>query len=233
MVVEGAPVAAEELSNLYNVYHEGFDRQVGLHRRSAPLSQRAATMARSGVKAQWEFTRGAGRTALAAFTAKEMAERRIGKPTPKRTRKNPAGIDVTDLLTLLALARTAQWYAWTCHWQASGTNSYSDHLMLQRIYESFDEFTDDLGEQIIRIYGTLSANQVLQLGTAASEIASRQEDPLHALAFLLSEVQRFMRKVWKANQDSPGMSLGLDDLLMGAAKKQEVNQYLLGQRLKA
>ena len=53
-----------------------------------------------------------------------------------------------NLIDLLATLRAIHWHAWNTHWKAQGGDSYSDHLLFQRIYEDHFIGQDDLAERI-------------------------------------------------------------------------------------
>lgn len=81
MVLDGAPVAAGELSDFSSQVSGSFKRQ---KERMKKGSYREAVMAAPGeaLRAQWTLTKGVGRTALAALVAKEAAE--MTKSNPNR-----------------------------------------------------------------------------------------------------------------------------------------------------
>lgn len=153
---------------------------------------------------------------------------------------NPAPVPHL-LQECLAHLRALQWVYWTTHWTSEGPNFYSDHLMLQRLYESEDDDgsggpdinaqIDGLGERMVAMFGPGSVNpaqingRVQELVQVASDNA---EGPLHALLQLENSFQAVCRSAWEVNKQ---MSLGLDNFLAGLADDRTTAQYLLMRRL--
>jgi DNA-binding ferritin-like protein len=164
---------------------------------------------------------------------------RVAKP-----RSNPRQSDVGMYQDILAHLRALQWVYTTSHWTSAGPNSYSDHLLLQRLYEGLDKPIDALGERMVAYFGPQSVDPGVINGKAQQLVEEASTEFAHlpdgsrsdAAGLLAAEksLQRHIRAAWKANQDSGDeMSLGIDDYLMGLANERDEAIYLLKQRLKA
>jgi DNA-binding ferritin-like protein len=152
-----------------------------------------------------------------------------------RLRHNPRQSDVGWYQSILAHLRALQWVYTTSHWTSAGPNSYSDHLLLQRLYEGLDKPIDALGERMVAYFGPQSVDPrdinklVNQLLVNCEERGLSGLDCLYELEDWL---QAGLRMAWKANQDSGDeFSLGIDDYLMGLANDRDEAIYLLKQRL--
>jgi DNA-binding ferritin-like protein len=139
---------------------------------------------------------------------------------------------------ILAQMRALQWLYTTSHWTSSGPNSYSDHLLLQRLYEGLDKPIDALGERMVAYFGPQSVDPVVINAEAQDLIASLKmrgasSIPLHQINKLEALLRKEIRDAWRANQDSGDeFSLGIDDYLMGLANERDEAIYLLKQRLR-
>lgn len=91
---------------------------------------------RTGLRAPIDMARGSARTAVAAFTVKELAEAAL--PVRRNGKRKTSDFDC--LLSCMIQLRTAYLYL---HWNARG---YADHLLYERLYQSLDEDTDTLAE---------------------------------------------------------------------------------------
>jgi DNA-binding ferritin-like protein len=147
---------------------------------------------------------------------------------------------------ILAQMRALQWVYTTSHWTSSGPNSYSDHLLLQRLYEGLEKPIDALGERMVAYFGPQSVDPdlinkrvqaiIFEKGRTGGGIGRKKIQPGEELWALLrteQDLQKAIRKAWKANQDSGDeFSLGIDDYLMGLANERDEAIYLLKQRLR-
>lgn len=121
------------------------------------------------------------------------------------------------------------------HWQSKGPNFYSNHLLLQRIYESAAENTDAAAEKAIGLYGNdlmnLSAHTKL-----AYEIASKYDSKSSDLYIKSSlEIEqdfiKFSQKFYDYLKKNREMTLGLDDMIANIANQREEAIYLLKQTI--
>lgn len=120
------------------------------------------------------------------------------------------------------------------HWQSKGPNFYSNHLLLQRIYESAAESTDAAAEKAIGLYG----NDVVNLSAhtkLAHEIAakydSKSDDLIKSSLDAEQDFLKFSQKFYDYLKSENEMTLGLDDLIMNVASQREEAVYLLKQAM--
>jgi DNA-binding ferritin-like protein len=149
--------------------------------------------------------------------------------------KKASSNSVALLQVLLACLRGAHWAHWNSHWQVKGQSFYSDHLMLQRIYESLEGEIDSLAEKIVSYYGPeavdpvqqaqLMANKLLPLADIASS-----KDPLKRALLIEEALQVVFKTMYDLLKKNGQMTLGLDDFLMSMANAHESNLYLLRQK---
>lgn len=151
-----------------------------------------------------------------------------------RSRRNGPQDEAARYRNVLAHLRALQWAYWVAHWQAKGSNSYGDHLLLERLYKGFDKPIDRLGERLVAYYGNGSVNHVL-VGTEALVILQAynqhlETDPFGTLRKLETGLKNATHNAWSTANES--YQLGLDDFFMGLAESQDERIYLLGQRAK-
>jgi DNA-binding ferritin-like protein len=135
---------------------------------------------------------------------------------------------------LLSYLRAAHWLHWTSHWQVQGPTSYSDHLMLERLYNSLTESIDTLAEKIVGEFGGDSVNPVEQsyfLIGFVNDIAKTEKGPIDRAYKIEKSLQVILKKVYSKVQSLGAMSLGLDDFIMALANQHDTNLYLLVQRI--
>src|SRR5690554_7786782 len=56
--------------------------------------------------------------------------------------------------TTLFRSRALKNLFYSYHWTASGESSYSDHLLFERIYESFEGYEDQAAEKLLALGGS-------------------------------------------------------------------------------
>lgn len=130
----------------------------------------------------------------------------------------------------------------TLHWQVNGQSFYGDHLMFQRIYESFDEQIDSVAEKAVtfgnhelvdskKITETMElflnhvrANSPLDTVESAVSFSKRGK---YALEIFVHTTEKMMAEL----SEKDNLSNGLDNLLAGILDAQEGNIFLLKQRV--
>jgi DNA-binding ferritin-like protein len=137
--------------------------------------------------------------------------------------------------SLRAIAGVAQ----SAHWQAYGSNYYSDHLLFERIYKTADADVDALAEKIVgyarrpdcvdaRVQALLVAKiteTIVKTSTGEERLLTPEE---HVLC-LLSAEEALVDLIWDACEHVE-YSPGVENLLQGIADKHEQSIYLLRQR---
>jgi len=141
----------------------------------------------------------------------------------------------SELVSILGMLRALEILHQTHHWQAEGSNFYSDHLLFGRLYEAAHEDIDSLGEKIVglgnsKLVGfsihavTISSWLVNIKSFGTSDAAPRRS--LEAEQMLVSLVETVMERLKQKNL----LTRGLENLLGGIADKHEGLIYLLKQR---
>tara|TARA_Y100000034_G_C6900077_1_gene415959 strand:+ start:1575 stop:2261 length:687 start_codon:yes stop_codon:yes gene_type:complete len=143
------------------------------------------------------------------------------------------------LTDLLANLRAIHWHAWNTHWKAQGGDSYSDHLLFQRIYAgdgggpSIDDQIDGLGERIIALFGNKSVDGV-EISRKAADIHQRIQDMGRVAGALALEKEARRRVAAAADQMAKGpaeLRISLDNFVRELADARSTVIYLLQQRL--
>jgi DNA-binding ferritin-like protein len=147
--------------------------------------------------------------------------------------------DRTDNLAilqmLLAVLRAAHFAHWTSHWQVKGQNSYGDHQLMDRIYNTLIDEIDTLAEKIVGTYGVGAVNAVEQAQLMADHLlpladAHSQNDPVRRALLIEEGLQVIFKNAYDMLKEQGGLTLGMDDFIMSMANTHESNLYLLRQR---
>jgi DNA-binding ferritin-like protein len=151
MTAEGLPVAAQELTDIGGRSRERYRHAKEAYRRGEYV-EAAKRGAKGVLHTDLDIARGIGRTALAAFTAKELAdmtrrEKKEIRRAVERAKRNGNLAWAEGLLAAMLALRTAYQYA---HWNA---RNYADHLLFERLYKSLDADIDTLAELTVRSTG--------------------------------------------------------------------------------
>lgn len=134
---------------------------------------------------------------------------------------------------LLALLRAQSLSYQTSHWQATGPNSYGNHLLFARLYESVGDQIDQLAEKMVGYLGVEAVGLEGQAEKIAGLCGHWEQVPCHHERGILSEfeAQSEIRAAYDGIKKAGAMTLGLDDWLMATASAHEENTYLLQQAL--
>lgn len=146
---------------------------------------------------------------------------------------NPSKDAEAILGHLLATLRAGYQNYQTAHWQSKGPSFYGDHLLFQRIYDSYLPEIDALAEKMIAMFGNGSVDQPQQ---SIFQAFLAKEWALHEDAFkrayhVEKYVQEKILNAYDSIKDLKQMTLGLDDFLMSMSNAHEGHQYLIGQRI--
>jgi hypothetical protein len=143
---------------------------------------------------------------------------------------------LTDLLATLTAIR---WHSWVTHWKAQGGDSYSDHLLFQRIYSgegggpSINDQIDGLGERIIALFGNKSIDAA-KLARKAAALAGTVSGLGRIAGALKLEEQALGEAARAADLSSsgtPAIRIGIDNFVRELADARSTVIYLLKQRL--
>lgn len=137
------------------------------------------------------------------------------------------------LSILLATLRAGQLMHWTAHWTAQGPNSYSDHLLFERLYSSLTQEIDGLAEKLIATAGPMPVDPRLQVSTMHSLIQSWMEmDILDPAALALQVEEDILSAITRCLEGSGAdFPVGTRNFLEDLADSHETNIYLLKQRV--
>lgn len=163
------------------------------------------------------------------------------KETIETTESDTKGSDLINVsASLFSKLKANLEYSQVAHWSAKGGNSYSDHLLYERIYNDNVEEIDKFAEKMIPIVGETFINPI-EISVLVSEklksiVEYKDEMPSDHLAknllnfeqSLLEEIDDF-RRALEMNKE---LSLGLDDLITELHNSHQGHIYLLSQRLK-
>jgi len=131
---------------------------------------------------------------------------------------------VRVLVTLQAIER----HHHAAHLQASGEDSYGDHLLFQRIYSDVQHEIDGLSEKMVAAFGKACVDADARAADAASLLAewSESDDTLERALDAEIQLQGTIEDAL-AEDVSPG----LENFLQGLADSHEAAIYLLQQRI--
>lgn len=171
----------------------------------------------------------------------------VNNSVPKSVTGSVTGL-ITALSNLVVAIKVLKWVAWNAHWSARGPNSYSDHLLMERIYSKLDNQTDSVVENILGYSGTfgVSFNQstwaisVEQsvLASLSQLLRNREETISPACVLKATESVKYQCNVaieqYKSltadSEATASVVLGLEDLIPAISKKMDTFVYLLQQR---
>jgi DNA-binding ferritin-like protein len=145
-----------------------------------------------------------------------------------------------SLTDLLATLRAIHWHSWVTHWKAKGGDSYSDHLLFQRIYSGdgggpkIDDQIDGLGERMIALFGNDSVDgiEVAKRATKIHQGVKGLGMVAGALELEKEALSRATRVADLVAKGPPALRVGLDNFVRELADARSTVIYLLKQRLK-
>lgn len=165
-----------------------------------------------------------------------LEERKAAKRATRSTvRRNPSAALQGRLMELLSTLFTVKNYAWTAHWNARGANFYSDHLLLERIYEKIDKSIDALGERVLAYTGqAVDYAELTREMARASGMLSVQSGG-SVFGHLLTLVRAAQRqsdeiRAMLTRSSDEGSTSGLDNYLTDLNDRLDTFAYLLKQR---
>lgn len=119
------------------------------------------------------------------------------------------------------------------HWVTNGSTFYSDHLLLDRLYESVDANVDTAAEKFVGLFGnecldyTLHAELIHKLLLKYKSITGILERSLKAE----EDFCAFTKEIYACFEKEDKLTHGLDDMLSAICSDRESAIYLLKQRL--
>ncbi len=136
------------------------------------------------------------------------------------------------LSTYVAFLRSLYLIHQNNHWISKGHNFYSNHILLQRLYESAQSNADKAAEKVVGLFGS-EAISIVDQASDIKKFMSRYTDKnpivnsLNAERDFLKAAQKLYDMLKEANE----LTLGLDDLILSICSDREEAVYLLQQVL--
>ena len=122
------------------------------------------------------------------------------------------------------------------HWQCSGPNFYSNHLMFERLYKEASEQSDALAEKSIELFGIDVLDLKKQAGLIKTLVSiyahGGSSDNETALSNSIEAEKDFIKlssNVIQQLNKFKALSPGLEDLINGLMSDSENRIYLLKQ----
>ncbi len=148
-----------------------------------------------------------------------------------------------ELAIFIDLLRGLQLLYQTTHWQTSGPNYYSDHLLFERLYNSMAEDIDLLGEKSVgmgteRLVDYRHSLQNMQMFLDAADdmitVTNDNAGQKHVMRAVRAETAfiRAGESLMEMLEQKGMLSRGIENLLGGILDKHEGLLYLLKQRNK-
>lgn len=119
------------------------------------------------------------------------------------------------------------------HWKAKGSSFYSDHLLFQRIYEQTQENVDEAAEKFLAIFGDEVLENSLQTNLE-NKIMNKYKDleGFDQTIKIINDFLDYSKFAYNCFEKENKKSMGMDDMIMSIANKQEEHIYLLTQSSK-
>lgn len=121
------------------------------------------------------------------------------------------------------------------HWTTRGADFYSDHLLLERLYNSALKDLDLAAEKFVGIFGDEVLNYDLQadlLNKLIMKYSRLEGSPVEMSLAIEKDFIKFSGDAYKLFNEEGKLTLGLDDMIMAIASQREESVYLLQQVLK-
>jgi hypothetical protein len=201
MIAEGLPVA------IGSVRETGKRAVAGLREahgewRQGRRGRALGKVARTGARGVADAARGTARTAIAALTARELAE--VALPVRANGKSSAKAADYDCLLSCMIQLRTAYLYL---HWNAV---HYANHLLFERLYLSLDEDIDTLAELTVE-----------QFGVARPVSPKAYNSPSDAEKGIIDQASKLAK--------GRGVSLAMENYLLNLIENRRRALYLLRQ----
>jgi DNA-binding ferritin-like protein len=142
------------------------------------------------------------------------------------------GEEYSELGVLLGYLRSLGLIHQSHHWQTSGDNYYSDHLLFERVYGNIQGEIDILGEKIVGLGGLKLTNYFVQMkhmDTFLNEVSkghSLTKESLDAEILFVAVGELVVKILLEKDL----LTRGLEQTLGSILEKHEESLYLLHQR---
>lgn len=121
------------------------------------------------------------------------------------------------------------------HWTTKGEFFYGDHLLFERLYTNALEDIDLSAEKFIGLFGNECLDYDLQvdlLHKVQLKYKNLEGSPATMSLAAVKDFLKFSKDAYNCFEEQGHLTLGLDDMLMSIASRQEETVYLLQQTLK-
>lgn len=132
----------------------------------------------------------------------------------------------------IAFLRSMYLFYQNAHWQCSGPNFYSLHLLFERLYGDVAKSVDEAAEKAIGLY----SKEIVDLAQAIQMMEKIIEKyPTSSGNFLELGIQfekdfaKIATKIRTELNEGSELTLGLDDMIMSQINESENRIYLLKQ----
>jgi hypothetical protein len=154
-------------------------------------------------------------------TIQRIAARHLANSYPEQSLKE-----------LIAALRACQWVHWVNHWNSTGSKSYGDHLLFERLYGAIDHEVDSLAEKLLGNTSLNSINPVELAEYTFTIVRGWVEGSVgRNLAGLSLRAEEGVLEPLGVLLRGDALSTGTRNLLEGVADLHETHVYLLKQRL--
>lgn len=150
------------------------------------------------------------------------------------------GAPYSELTAILSFLRAVALTHQTHHWQTRGPQSYSDHLLFERIYNGANEDIDPIAERAVGAGERLLVRPMLQadqleriMGVVYTFAAMDPSSQDYVLLSCNAETAFlcFTDLAVESMRNRGLLSRGIDNLIAGIQDRHESHIYLLRQRL--
>lgn len=120
------------------------------------------------------------------------------------------------------------------HWTTKGEMFYGDHLLFERLYNDAQANLDLAAEKFVGLFGDTCLNYDLQvdlLHKVLLKYNNLEGSPVEMSLGVTKDFLKFSTEAYNCFDDEGKLSLGLDDMIMSIASKNEEFVYLLQQTL--
>lgn len=118
------------------------------------------------------------------------------------------------------------------HWTSKGNDSYENHLLFERLYNSVDDEEDEIAEKFIGLFQVcFSATELFQ--QAINYVNKWETTSNCKFCNALNAEKEFVATVtecYELMKSEGTVTLGVDDFLPSLVSNHETNIYLLQQR---
>jgi DNA-binding ferritin-like protein len=138
------------------------------------------------------------------------------------------------LQDLLVLIKSMSGYYQTGHWQVKNSVFYSDHLLLERLYNETSARIDQIAEKMMGITGNAALLNLNELTKKQYEIVKALPyNPAENSVFFQTGLQceQKLLELCKVIDSAPETSVGVRNMIGDIADESEARVYLLRQRL--